>query len=351
MTFAPSSSAELDDILAEIRTKILLPSYLPQVQRKKLYSPRFEHRLRSDPITMEIDGQQLRLTHVDLFRDVPNSRRMLHAALDRMRSRADFDNLPRLLEGLHHAGRRLRADDAARVARRAGAAGHVYAVIECARTARRTGFRLDASEKAAEVLAWVQLRAVDAAWARPDTEQALRWADMVLAMLEDELHAAEEAAPPPPPGRSGRGGARRRPTRASRCTATRSSWPRACTSPPPWPSSTAPAPTPTAAWPGPRATSSACGPPAPASWTCTRRASCATPRARCTTWWRRTSSSSSLRPSSTPMDLAMQVVDPELAAELRSRRDPLKAEVDAALAEAAPDGRGAAMYKKLFPTG
>ncbi len=48
------------------------------------------------------------------------------------------------------------------------------------------------------------------------------------------------------------------------------------------------------------------------------------------------------------LDMAMQVVEPELAAELKSRRDVVAAEVEVALASAAEGGRGRSMYNKLY---
>lgn len=165
-----------------------MPSYLRAEQRRQLFSPRHKEKLRADPITLEIDGTVLRFTGMDLLRDVPNARAAARDAVGRMTTREDFDNLPRLLEGLHNAGRRLRPADYARIARRAGERGSIYAVIESARTVRRTGFRLETSETVAEILTHVQLRAVDSGWEESATRQALVWAEMVVDMLEDEQH-------------------------------------------------------------------------------------------------------------------------------------------------------------------
>ncbi len=95
ITFTETSNAELSTILDTISKKILLPSYLPLAQRKKLFSPRHENQLRGDPITITIDGETIKFFHMDLFGDVPNTRRILFDAVARMDTRADFDNLPR----------------------------------------------------------------------------------------------------------------------------------------------------------------------------------------------------------------------------------------------------------------
>ncbi|EFW98430.1 hypothetical protein CMQ_4282 [Grosmannia clavigera kw1407] len=192
--FLPSSSAELDAVLETIRLTILVPSYLRAEQRRQLFSPRHREKLRADPITLEIDGTVLSFTGMDLLRDMPNARAAARDAVGRMTTREDFDNLPRLLEGLHNAGRRLRPADYARIARRAGERGCIYAVIESARTVRRTGFRLQTSETVAEILTHVQLRAVDSGWEEAATRQALVWAEMVVDMLEDDQHGRQAAA-------------------------------------------------------------------------------------------------------------------------------------------------------------
>ncbi len=156
---------------------------------------------------------------MDRFRDIPSARAATRDAVGRMNTRADFENLPRLLEGLHQAGRRLRHADYARIARRAGERGCIFAVIESARTVRHTGFRLESSETVAEILTHVQMKAVDSAWDEAETRQALGWAEMVVDLLLDENHgrrpatlqpgaagaaaegstAAVAATPPPPP--------------------------------------------------------------------------------------------------------------------------------------------------------
>ncbi|CAK7203446.1 hypothetical protein SEUCBS139899_006180 [Sporothrix eucalyptigena] len=210
---------ELDESLEKIRSKIILLSYLSAKQRSDILDPNKEHRLRVDPITLEVDGEILRFNHMDRFRDVPNARAAARDAVGRMTTRADFENLPRLLEGLHRSNRRLRPADYARIARRAGERGCIFAVIESARQVQRTGFRLESSETVAEILTHVQMKAVDSAWDEAETRQALVWAELVVDLLQDPSHgrrpptyqpgaagaaaegstAAVAATPPPPP--------------------------------------------------------------------------------------------------------------------------------------------------------
>ncbi|OAA65960.1 hypothetical protein SPI_02747 [Niveomyces insectorum RCEF 264] len=196
INFTPSSSPELDATLESIRNKIFLPSYLRAEQRKQLFSPRYEQKLRANPLTLEIDGVVLRFTHMDRAHDIPRARAATRDAVGRMTTRADFENLPRLLEGLHRANRSLRPADYARIARRAGERGCIFTVIESARTVRRTGFRLDNSETVAEILTHVQLKAVDSGWDEAESRQALVWAELVIDLLEDESHSRRPPSQP-----------------------------------------------------------------------------------------------------------------------------------------------------------
>jgi len=134
---------------------------------------------------------------MDLFRDFPNTRRLAFSAVARMTTARDFANLPVLLEGLRAARRRLRPVDFRRMARHAAERGHVYTVLECARAAARTGFVLADAQTVNELLAAVQERAADARWAAARTRQMLEWAEMVGELLESEAHG-RQARPPRP---------------------------------------------------------------------------------------------------------------------------------------------------------
>ncbi|KAI0395322.1 hypothetical protein F5Y17DRAFT_423881 [Xylariaceae sp. FL0594] len=185
--FTPTSSPELDAELEEIRRKIILPSFLHPEQQKKIHSRKYADQLRSDPITMEIDGQIFKFGYVHP-RDYFATRGNLVKALAKFNGREDWANLLPLLEGLHHADRELPHTISAKIIRLAGMQGFINVILECARSVRRTGFKLDTAEKVNETLHRIQLKAVDSAWDLEETQQALRWARMVVDMLQDEGH-------------------------------------------------------------------------------------------------------------------------------------------------------------------
>ncbi|KAI0455650.1 hypothetical protein F5B21DRAFT_471113 [Xylaria acuta] len=186
--FTPTSSPALDSLLDDIRTKIILPSYLPMAQRKKIYSPKWEKKLQADPITIEIDGEVLKFRYRDPLTHLPSTLKSVLAAIDQFETPADFANLKPLLAGVTYAGRRLRPSFYAKTVRVVGSKGHIYDIIDCARSVRRTGYKFDTSEKVNEVLHFVQMKARDADWDEAQTRQALRWAEMVVEMLHEEDH-------------------------------------------------------------------------------------------------------------------------------------------------------------------
>ncbi|KAF2965196.1 hypothetical protein GQX73_g8375 [Xylaria multiplex] len=196
--FTPTSSPALDNILNEIRTTIILPSYLPMAQRKKIYSAKWEKKLQADPIIIEIDGEVLKFRYLNVFTDMRSTRRSLMIAISHFETDADFANLKPLLEGLHYAGRKIIQSTYAKVARLVGNKGHIYSIIDCARSVRRTGWKFDNSEVVNEVLHSVQMKAYDADWDQAATMQALRWAEMVVEMLYDEAHQPKRYKDNPP---------------------------------------------------------------------------------------------------------------------------------------------------------
>jgi hypothetical protein len=186
--FTKTSSPDLDALLNEIRNNIILPSILHSSQRKKIHSPKWEKKLQSDPIVIEVDGEILKFRYQNPQKDVPDTRKKVTEAVGKFETKEDYANLKPLLEGLTNAQRKLKDDLQGKIVRLAGYKGCIYEVIDCARSARRTGFKLNTSEKVNETLHHVQMKAFDSDWDLEETRKALRWATMVLEMTQDEAH-------------------------------------------------------------------------------------------------------------------------------------------------------------------
>ncbi|KAI1180031.1 hypothetical protein F4777DRAFT_358238 [Nemania sp. FL0916] len=183
-SFTPTDSPELDAHLQKIRTDIILPSYLPEDQRRMLRSRRWEKKLQHDPITMEIDGEVFKFGYTP---STPVVRPVLEA-LNLFKSNGDYVNLKPLCEGLAHRNSKTRPDILNMAVRQAGEAGQIWHVIDCARNVRTTAFKFNNSERVLETLHAVQMKAHASGWDETQTRQALRWAEMVVDMLHEPLH-------------------------------------------------------------------------------------------------------------------------------------------------------------------
>ncbi|KAJ0162558.1 hypothetical protein CTA2_4379, partial [Colletotrichum tanaceti] len=189
--FDKNTSPDLSPILEEIQSNIILPYHLPIHQRKRVFSEKLKHRLKSDPVYLEIDGLEHRFSHINKD-TLPPSREMTWKALQAMQTPRDWNNFTRLLSGMRNAGRRYSQDDYLKMIHIAGDQGQIYTIIDAARQVHKTGLRFDDLEKVNLVLYFVQMRAVESDWDKKKTEQALRWSEMVFEMLEDPKHRPKE---------------------------------------------------------------------------------------------------------------------------------------------------------------
>jgi urease gamma subunit len=138
---------------------------------------------------MEIDDEVYRFRYVDPSSgQLPNTRASVLSAISQFQTDDDFANLRPLIEGVYKTGVKLSTGQYARILRTLGTRGRVYDVVELARGVKRTGWKLDRSEKVNELLHFVQLKAVDSGWEKGATARALRTAEMVLELLEEKLH-------------------------------------------------------------------------------------------------------------------------------------------------------------------
>ncbi|KAK8123525.1 hypothetical protein PG999_003443 [Apiospora kogelbergensis] len=187
--FTPTSSTELDELLSTIRMKIILPSYLSLTQRKQLMSKRYEKKLAADPVIIDIDGEILKFRYLaPLSGGIPNTEKSVMQAVTAFETEDDFVNLRPLVEGIHNTNRKLDADFWNKMTRVVGSKGRIYEMIELARRAKWTGYRLDDSERVNELLLYVQLKAAEGGWSKGETEKALRWSEMVIELLQTDAH-------------------------------------------------------------------------------------------------------------------------------------------------------------------
>ncbi|KAG8161790.1 hypothetical protein KVR01_008777 [Diaporthe batatas] len=190
ITFSKTSNAELDNLLHEMQQKIILPSVLPLHQRKKIFRERYKEKLELEPIEIEIDGKRIKFRYLDFRKgEVPTTRKIFFQALENMKTKEDWQKLPKLLEALHHnARRKFEVSDWPKIVRKAGASGNLGPVIEAVKRPERTGFKLDMSEKVQEIMSWIVWEAAEAGWTVSSLNTALKSAERVLEALNGEGH-------------------------------------------------------------------------------------------------------------------------------------------------------------------
>ncbi|KAK1751807.1 hypothetical protein QBC47DRAFT_391083 [Echria macrotheca] len=174
--------------LDEVREKIILPTYLPRNQQERIYRKSYEPILERDPYVLEIDGE----VHKFYYRDkiaggLPNTNKAVKDILDKMQTKADFQLLPRLLQGVCvQAGRKLDPAVYPKAVRRAAQAGALPVILDCVSRAKATGFQLKQHETIAELLTQIQWQAIESGWDEAATQTALRRTQQVLDLLESD---------------------------------------------------------------------------------------------------------------------------------------------------------------------
>ncbi|KAK3356946.1 hypothetical protein B0T25DRAFT_579094 [Lasiosphaeria hispida] len=196
--FSKTKDPKLNELLTTIRDKIILPSYLPLDQQKKMYNAKYKQALETDPIILTIDGEELRFGYRDRLTELPNTKKSFKQAVDAMAAAKDFQNLPKLLEGVtQHAARKLDPSFYSMVVRKAGKNGDIQLILDAVRNVKRTGLKLDHSITINELLVLIQKAAIDEDWQLRALELALKRTQTVLDLLEGEpRHAPSRARGP-----------------------------------------------------------------------------------------------------------------------------------------------------------
>ncbi|KAI9777256.1 MAG: hypothetical protein M1839_008986 [Geoglossum umbratile] len=204
-TFRPTSSPDIDKILASFRDNIFIPSRLPKAYRDMIYRTESRKALLSDADPVYVDlpcdtGEtvKFRLKPIDRLRDEPQTRSNLNALLKMMKPE-DFDVILPFLEGLYGAGRgkSIKEPMLEQIARKANTAGRHDVTIECARRVKTTGFKLKYLSVARELVRGPYLLAKKGDPSQ--TKKALSQAEQVIELLESPAHTKGRGVEPSDP--------------------------------------------------------------------------------------------------------------------------------------------------------
>jgi len=101
-----------------------------------------------------------------------------------METKEDFENVPRLLEGLRNARAKLEPLFAEKVAKALGQKGQQSVILECARRGEKTGFQLKDDRLVRQILWFFHDKAVKADFENVETAKALKWSEQLFELLE-----------------------------------------------------------------------------------------------------------------------------------------------------------------------
>ena len=194
-SFTPTSSRELDDLLTSFRTNVFLPSHLSRSHQDLVFKGKLHRTLDAEPIYATIAGEKFHLQHLDRSQDVPG-RDHVKKAIRLMKESKDWDNLPAILIGFKDAKNPVESWRLIAFTRKAGQAGRLDVILECARRVSDTGFCLSDPTLTTEIMWQLQHKAVRSRWLLKETHQALSWAEMISELLEDKRHAGGKVIDP-----------------------------------------------------------------------------------------------------------------------------------------------------------
>lgn len=168
-------------MLKTIQEKTIFPAYLPRKQQKIVFNPKMRVFMQQNPIVIEVEGIEHRFSPIDRSTDIPNSKKSFNQVMDLMETSDDWANLGTLLAGYKKAGVRLRLQHWGKLIRRAADTGNIYAIIECAKQAERTGLKFQTHEMVVRLLASINDKII--AGDEGATQQAAKWMNVVLDLL------------------------------------------------------------------------------------------------------------------------------------------------------------------------
>lgn len=171
-----------------------MPTHLSAEQRELVYKLRNRKSLTTDPVVANLGGEEFTLQPIDRTTDVPPLRKSLFNALDLMKTKADWDILPRLLEGLRHAGLKLSTAALNSIVRKTARAGREDIILASLREVEATGFQLNRSEFVRQILWCFQSMAMNSDFDVKTTKKALAWSEQIFDMIELPAHAGEGLA-------------------------------------------------------------------------------------------------------------------------------------------------------------
>lgn len=186
--FKPTSSPELDSIFSNFRENVFLPAHLSKQHLDLVYAQKHQDDIETTPVTVNIAGEEFSLKHIDRTKDLLSVNDSVSKMLKLM-TKSDWDNFPAFLEGMKSAGRPVSALWQEKSIRAASRIGRLDVILECVRRGADTGFKINTRSMASHILYWVQYTALADNFGQEKAKKALKMAEQIAALMEDQTHA------------------------------------------------------------------------------------------------------------------------------------------------------------------
>ncbi|KEF51474.1 uncharacterized protein A1O9_12391 [Exophiala aquamarina CBS 119918] len=188
--FVPTASPEFDELLADLRQRVFLPAALSPQHQKLIFRRRHDELLNKDPgITVAMDdGEEIRLRPTKSY-DKPALRDYTKQLLSLLEaSSSTWSNLSPFLQGLVLTKQNTPEYFWERLTRKAGEMGKEGVLLDCARSAEKTNFRLCRPRVAREFFIAFHKQAAAGEFKGAKLETAWKRAQTAALMLESEEH-------------------------------------------------------------------------------------------------------------------------------------------------------------------
>lgn len=170
-----------------------MPAVLNDAHRQLIYKKKAQKSLEMDPVTVELGDEKFKLEHIDRTKDLPDTRDGVRTALSLFREPKDWWNIKYLLEGLTIAKRRIREPLWKTIINKAGKAGQMEVILECARRSAETSLVLDKPGSVDKIMFWIHYEALFNNFRAEASRKALRMAEQIAFLLEEEKHCGGPA--------------------------------------------------------------------------------------------------------------------------------------------------------------
>lgn len=179
------SNPVLQEKLTKFRENAVLPRHLAKNQQDLVLKKKHASMLETEKVMANISGEEFRLKHIDLVKDVPRVKLFINDILPLMKEKNDWHVLPNVLQGLKTVGFQMKLPVAEKIVRTAGLNGQQNVILECLRRTKDTGMNLNNPILTKTVLFWIFYKAHELDETVECIKKSLSMAEQVLTMLED----------------------------------------------------------------------------------------------------------------------------------------------------------------------